>query len=122
MTLIPTLAADKLAVWQPLFSTIVGGVLAFGGAFAAKYYEHRQQRLALRAAFGAEISALLKITEIRKHETVAGNLVAAWKRVKILCRRCLALLLKAIPCMQTMQIRSDFWEMMPPRLFFFTQS
>jgi hypothetical protein len=76
----PTPAPDTLAAWQTLLAAIVGGVLAFGGAFAAKFWEHRQQRLALRAAFGAEIDAILKISEIRKHETLAESLLDAWKR------------------------------------------
>jgi hypothetical protein len=79
MTLTPTLDPSNLAAWQTLLAAIVGGVFTFGGAFAAKFWEHRQQRLALRAAFGAEIDALLKISEIRKHQSNAENLVAAWK-------------------------------------------
>ncbi|HEY1160319.1 MAG TPA: hypothetical protein VGE83_06795 [Terracidiphilus sp.] len=80
MTLTPTLDPSNLAAWQTLLAAIVGGVLTFGGAFAAKFWEHRQQRLALRAAFGAEIDALLKISEIRKHEALAENLLGSWKR------------------------------------------
>jgi hypothetical protein len=79
MTLTPTLDPSNLAAWQTLLATIVGGVLTFWGALAAKFWEHRQQRLALRAAFGAEIDALLKISEIRKHQSNAENLVAAWR-------------------------------------------
>jgi hypothetical protein len=58
----------------------VGGFFAVGIAFAAKFLEHKQQRLALRAAFGAEIGALLEIIEIRKHEAFAATLLDAWKR------------------------------------------
>ena len=75
----PPLDPSNLAAWQTLLAAVVGGAIAFGGAFAAKSWEHRQQRLALRAAFGAEIDALLKISEIRKHQSNAENLVAAWK-------------------------------------------
>jgi hypothetical protein len=80
MALAPTPDPNTIAAWQTLGAAIVGGVLSFGGAFAAKFWERRQQRLALRAAFGAEIDALLKITEIRKHETFAENLLNAWKK------------------------------------------
>jgi hypothetical protein len=80
MTLTPTFDPSNLAAWQTLLAAIVGGIFAFGGAFAAKSWEHRQQRLALRAAFGAEIDALLKISEIRKHQTNAESLLAVWRR------------------------------------------
>ena len=80
MTVTPNLDPSNLAAWQTLLAAIVGGLFAFGGAFAAKSREHRQQRLALRAAFGAEIDALLKISEIRKHQSNAESLLAIWRR------------------------------------------
>jgi hypothetical protein len=80
MTPSPTPDPNTFMAWQSLVGTIVGAVLALGGGFGANWLEHRRQRRALRAAFGAEIDAILKISEIRKHEILAEILLNAWKR------------------------------------------
>ena len=75
----PPIDLNSFAVWQSLLAAIIGGLLALAGTFAAKYWERRQECRALKAAFGAEIEAILTIAEIRKHLALAQMLVAAWK-------------------------------------------
>jgi len=45
-----------------------------------RVWDEWRQRKGLRAAFGAEIGALLKIAETRRHEENAEAMLAAWRR------------------------------------------
>jgi len=65
-----------------LLSVLVGGAIGVAGSVAtaitAKWWDEQRQRKALRAAFGAEIGALLKITEARRHVANAQEWLRRW--------------------------------------------
>jgi hypothetical protein len=62
-----------------LWSVALGGVIGVAGTVATAFINQYGRRSALRAAFRAEISALLSITEARKHEEFAEAIIARWR-------------------------------------------
>jgi hypothetical protein len=69
-----------LAAWQALLAAVIGGLLAMVGTFAAKWWERRQEARAVRAAFAAEISALVEIARVRKHDETMRNWIERWEK------------------------------------------
>jgi hypothetical protein len=61
------------------WGVVLGGAVALGGSLGVKWWDEWRQRQALRAAFGAEINALLKIVESRRHEAFAQEWLAKWR-------------------------------------------
>jgi hypothetical protein len=63
-----------------LLSVIIGGAIALSGSFGAKVWEERRERAALRAAFKAEISTLLRMAAARGHDRLFRAAVELWER------------------------------------------
>jgi len=62
-----------------LLSVVVGGIIGVTGSLTAKWWDERRQREALRAAFAAEIEALLQIAETRGHLADAEDWLRRWR-------------------------------------------
>src|SRR5262249_28191285 len=66
-----------------LLSVVVGGVVGVAGSVAtsltAKWWDERRQREELCAAFAAEIEALLKIVETRRHVANFEGWLRRWR-------------------------------------------
>jgi hypothetical protein len=58
---------------------VLGAGVALASTIAVKWWEEGRRRRALRAAFRAEIDALLKIAEVRRHEANAEAWLAKWR-------------------------------------------
>jgi len=54
-----------------LWGVALGGAIGVAGTVATALIDRRGRRQALRAAFRAEIKAIIEITEARKHEDLA---------------------------------------------------
>jgi hypothetical protein len=63
-----------------MIGTIVGGVLAILGGILAKSFDEWRQRQSLRAAFRAEVSAIVEMFEVRGHDKLFKDLLEHWKR------------------------------------------
>jgi hypothetical protein len=61
------------------WGVVLGGGVVITSSIAVKWWEEWRKRRALRAAFGAEIEALLKIAEARGHEARAEEWLAKWR-------------------------------------------
>lgn len=59
---------------------LLGGVVVLLGTVGVRLWEEWRQRIALRAAFGAEIEGLLIIAELRGHVVNAKAWAARWKK------------------------------------------
>jgi hypothetical protein len=66
-------------MFLPLLGVVVGGVLTLVGSFAAKIWDEWRQAVALRGAFRAEISGIISIAALRKHEALVEHIITAWK-------------------------------------------
>lgn len=62
-----------------LLAVVTGGALALAGSFGAQAWQGRRERKALRAAFRAEISTILHMAEIRKHDQLFRTMVELWE-------------------------------------------
>jgi hypothetical protein len=62
------------------WGVVLGGAVTLIGSIGVKWWDEWRQRRALRAAFGAEIEALINIVEIRKHEARAQEWLAKWRK------------------------------------------
>jgi hypothetical protein len=62
-----------------LFAAVTGGVVSYAGGYFARRSEERKQRLALRAAFAAEIGAMLAIADVRQHESRLREWINRWE-------------------------------------------
>lgn len=63
-----------------LWGVLLGGAIAIVSTIVVKRWEEDRQSTALRAAFAAEISGLLRIVEARKHVAFAEHWVEKWGR------------------------------------------
>ena len=50
------------------------------GTFGAKVWERRQEARAVRGAFAAEITGLLEIARVRKHDDTMRNWIERWEK------------------------------------------
>jgi hypothetical protein len=62
------------------WSVVLGGAIAIFSTVAVKRWDEYRQSTALRAAFAAEIDALLKIAITRKHVSRAEGWIEKWRQ------------------------------------------
>ena len=59
--------------------TLLGAAIGGGMPYLIRVFEFRREVSSIKAAFRAEISAILKGTDVRKHEDNYLQILAAWK-------------------------------------------